>query len=485
MPVENSVTVQSGSAIVTGYLTSFIAAEGDLFILGLNAIPIASADSTSQITLTWPWPGTNATDRTDFYIVKTGAFWHDNVNTLLKVNELIKKIDLGLPFMINDAGTFTDRVRDGDQPPGFTFLSTDFPAKLYVKIGPNPTDWSLGVAVQSQATEAAIEAAVQAEAARDIAIDSADAAAASATTASTQASTATTQAGIATTQAGIATTQAGTATSANTAAQAAKTAAQTSETNAASSASAAAGSASTASTQAANAATSATAAQTARTGAETARTGVETAQSAAATSASNAATSATNAANSASAAAASASSISASAALEKIAGGVVASAVAQIDLTLPATHRSFVLVLRRLLPVNNNVLPRMRISLDGTTFTTATGTHFWNIIYSGSATAPAKYAYTDDVSTAIDLSAWGSGNSVTKPSLIVGEIDPGGTGRQGSLVFSGGKEEQAGQIITENGFGYLFSSGRWAALRLFFSAGNIAANSEYELYGRK
>lgn len=485
MPVENSVIVESGSAIVTGYLTSFIAAEGDLFVLGTAAIPIASADSTTQITLKWPWPGANDDDRTDFYILKTGAFWHDNVNTLLKVNELIKKIDLGLPFTINDAGTLAERSRDNAQPPGFTFLATDFPARLYVKVGPNPTDWSVGIAVQSQSTEAALVAAADAEAARDVAIAKAGEVTASAATASTQAATATTQAGIATTQAGIATTQAGTAAAANTAAQAAKTAAQTSEANAASSATAAAGSAATASTQAANAANSATAAQTARTGAETARTGVETAQSAAATSASNAATSATNAANSASAAAATASSISASAALEKISGGVVGSAVATLDLALPSSHRSFMLVLRRLLPANNNVTPRMRISLDGTTYQTASSTHFWNITYSGHSTAPAKWGYVDGGSTAIDLSAWGSGSAATKPSVFTADIDPGGSGRQGSIVFSSGKEEAAGQVVVENGFGYLFGSGRWAAIRLFFSAGNIAAGSEYELYGRK
>jgi hypothetical protein len=470
MPVANSVTVTNGSAIVAGYLTSFVAADGDLFVLGDSAIPVASADSTIQITLKWAWPGTTATDRTDFYILKTGAFWHDNVNTLVKVNELLQKIDLGLPFTIDDAGTLAQRSRDDDQPAGFKFLAVDFPAKMYVKIGPNPTDWSLGIAVQNQATEAALVASAEAQAARDIAVEKADDVVGYAASASTDAATATTQAGIATTQAGIATTQASGATSANTAAQSAKTAAQTSQTNAANSATAAAGSASTASTQATNASNSATAAQTARTAAETAATN-------AGNSATSAATSATNAA---------ASAAAAQQAFVVIASGTVPSAVANLTLTLPSGYKSFQLLLRRLLPVTDNVFQRMLVSLDGTTFASAASSYFWNITYSGHLTAPAKFAYNNDVSTAIDLSAWQSASDATFPSFTVAEIDPGGSGRRGSILFRGGKEAAGavGEIVAENGFGYRDANGRWQAVRLFFSAGNIAAGGEYELYGK-
>lgn len=475
MPVENSVTVENGSATVTGYLSSFIAADGDLFVLGSDAVPIASADSTTQITLKWPWPGADDTDRTDFYILKTAPYWHDNVNTLVRVNELVRKIDLGLPFMINDAGLLADRDRDNDQLAGFTFLATDFPARLFVKTGPGATDWSLGIAVQSEATEAAIAAAAQAEAARDTATTKAAEAAASAAGVGTAAATAAAQASAASASATAASGSASSAASANTAAQAAKTAAQTSETNAANSATAAAASATSASTQATNAANSATAAQTARTGAETARTGAETA-------ATNAGTSATNAANSASAAAASAAA--AAQVYTSVASGAVPSAVAALTLTLPSTFKSFVLVLRRFLPVTNNVLQRMQVSLDGTTFASAANSYFWDITYSGHASVPGKWAYNNDVSTAIGLSAWQASNDATFPSFTVVEIDPGASARRGCVVFHGGKEAASGEVTTENGFGYRDANGRWQVLRLFFSAGNIAAGGEYELYGR-
>jgi hypothetical protein len=147
MPTANSITVANGSPIVAGYLTSFVAAPGDLFVLGTDVIPILSQDSTSQLTLKYPWPGSNTSDRTDFDIISTAAYWHDNVNTLKSVNDLLERIKLGLPFNIDASGLLSERSEYDLTPTGFKFLATDAPAKLYIKQGPTASDWSGGVSI--------------------------------------------------------------------------------------------------------------------------------------------------------------------------------------------------------------------------------------------------------------------------------------------------------------------------------------------------
>jgi hypothetical protein len=471
MPADNSITVTNGSPTVTGYLTSFVGAPGDLLILGNRSVPVLSVDSTSQITLAWAWPDSTSADRTDWSLVKTGEYWHDTVSTLVKVNELLAKIDLGLPFTINDAGTFAQRFRDDLQPQGFVYLATDFPAKIYVKTGPTSSDWSLGIAVQSQATEAAIVAAAEAEAARDTAVPAATAAAASATTAATQAGNASTSATAAASSATAAASSATAASGSASTASSAATAAGTSATNAASSATAAAGSATAAGTSATNAASSASAASGSA--------------SAAASSASAASTSATNAANSASAAASTVPG------LAKISGGTVSPPVGTLDISLPSTgYKSYRLVLRGFRPATGGSFLRCRVSTDGTTFPTALGNYFWNISYAHNGASPGSYGYGNESNTVgnnssvISLSAYGVSSTASKPHLLVAEIGPGDSTRQGLMVFHAGLEASNGSVAVENGMGYLFATGRWAALRLFFDSGNIAAG-DYELYGLK
>lgn len=184
---------------------------------------------------------------------------------------------------------------------------------------------------QTQAArDAALQAETNAELAETNAETAATAAASSASAAASNASSASSSASAASTSASNASTSASNAASSASAASASQSAAATSATNAASSASSAAGSATTATTQATNASNSATAAAGSASAASTSATNAASSASAAgtsatsaassasaasasatsaATSASNAATSATNAANSATAAAASAASI--------------------------------------------------------------------------------------------------------------------------------------------------------------------------------
>jgi len=196
MPVANSVTVTESSAVVTGYLTSFVGAEGDLFSLAGLAVPIASVDSTTRITLAYAWPGATVADQTDFQILKTGDFWNDNVTTLAKVNELLEKIKLGLPLSPDYAGTIADRAQFDLVVPPFLFLAASpTPARLYVKNGPTAADWSVGIAISSDPTQAAVDAAAEAQTYSTAAQNSADAAAASSTAAAGHAADAEASAG--------------------------------------------------------------------------------------------------------------------------------------------------------------------------------------------------------------------------------------------------------------------------------------------------
>lgn len=196
MPVNNSVTVTNGSSIVTGYLTTFVGAPGDLFVIGSAAIPIQSVQGTGQLTLAWAWPGTTATDRTDYQLLKTGDYWGDNVTTFIKVNELLDKIALGLPLSIDAAGPSTARANYNTQPPPFRFLATTpAPATLYVKTGTGPTDWSPGIILASQVVQDAVDA-------RDAAAASAAAAATSQTNAANSATLASQKADVASAGAG-------------------------------------------------------------------------------------------------------------------------------------------------------------------------------------------------------------------------------------------------------------------------------------------
>ena len=198
MPVANSITVTQNSAIVTGYLTAFVAAEGDLLVVEGAAIPILRANSTSQITLKWAWPGATGGDKTKWEISKTGDYWNDTVGALTKVNEVLEKIRLGLPLAPDYAGPFSDRSKFDLVIPPFLFLAaTPSPPRLYVKNGPTATDWSTGIAISSDATQAAVDAAGVAQGYATNASNSASAAAQSSTAAATSASNAAASAGAA------------------------------------------------------------------------------------------------------------------------------------------------------------------------------------------------------------------------------------------------------------------------------------------------
>lgn len=77
--MANTVSVTAGSAIVVGDVTAFVGAPGDLFILGGLACPIASVDSSSQLTLQFPWPGATLAGQTRWLLRNDGPHWSSTV----------------------------------------------------------------------------------------------------------------------------------------------------------------------------------------------------------------------------------------------------------------------------------------------------------------------------------------------------------------------------------------------------------------------
>lgn len=75
----NSISVATGSLVVTGYLTSFVAAENDVFVTGGVVGFVASRDRTDQITLKQPWRGPNLSGEVAWNILSLGEYWRSAI----------------------------------------------------------------------------------------------------------------------------------------------------------------------------------------------------------------------------------------------------------------------------------------------------------------------------------------------------------------------------------------------------------------------
>lgn len=151
MPVENTVVVTNGSKIVTGYLTQFVAAAGDLFVADGRAAKIESREHTAKLTLTQPWSGPSKED-VPFEILQVAPYWHSNVSVHQRIVEMINRLEAGLPFRPDAFGSLTERVQYDAQNQGFTFLAIDLsPAQLFVKRTATSGDWAAGFALQGPA----------------------------------------------------------------------------------------------------------------------------------------------------------------------------------------------------------------------------------------------------------------------------------------------------------------------------------------------
>ncbi|MEE8629065.1 hypothetical protein [Methylobacterium ajmalii] len=165
------VSVTTGSFVVSGTLTSFVAAEGDQLVLrGITAL-ISRAISPSQLQLKQAWPGPDITGASDWDISLTGPYWNQSTTTNLRLSQLLAQFEAG-PIKWDVAGPPSDRAKYNDQGVGFVFLSLGDPWTLYTKIANTgqASDWSAGQEIKGSPAESTVEA----QAARDDAILSAD-----------------------------------------------------------------------------------------------------------------------------------------------------------------------------------------------------------------------------------------------------------------------------------------------------------------------
>jgi hypothetical protein len=108
MPIANSISVTAGSTAVVGYLTSFVAAEGDTLLLNGMSVEILERPSTSSITLRYPWPGATLTDQEHWSILKTGPYWSSIVTVNTRINELVQKVDDEVDGKLTIASNLSD-----------------------------------------------------------------------------------------------------------------------------------------------------------------------------------------------------------------------------------------------------------------------------------------------------------------------------------------------------------------------------------------
>ena len=134
MPIENSVSVAAGSTVVDGYLTQFVAAPGDTFILNGLSFVVERQETSARLILADPWPGEELTDQANWELVRTSPYWQSTVTVNSKITDLIQRLEAGLPFKPDAVGTLEDRAAYDEQEKGFTFLRIDTdPFLLYVK----------------------------------------------------------------------------------------------------------------------------------------------------------------------------------------------------------------------------------------------------------------------------------------------------------------------------------------------------------------
>lgn len=152
MPVNNSITVTNDVTTVTGYLTQFVAAEGDLLVAEGFTAEIARRESSSILTLKKPWPGPTATDVVRWSLIPTGKFWHSNVNMAQRVMDLIARLEASMPFKPDAFGTFTGRAQYDSQSRGFIYLVIDVdPKVIYIKQSTIAGDWGSPIQIQGNA----------------------------------------------------------------------------------------------------------------------------------------------------------------------------------------------------------------------------------------------------------------------------------------------------------------------------------------------
>jgi hypothetical protein len=165
-----------------------------------------------------------------------------------------------------------------------------------------------------------------------------------------------------------------------------------------------------------------------------------------------------------------------------------ASAVTELDITLPADYKSFRLVLRGIYPSVQDTVILGRVSQDsGSSYHAAANNYGWQTLFLSSAAGPSQYGQEDLSATYIALASYSFDDFSYQPSLIDIAINPGGTNKLGSCQFSASGYHSSNGPFYSAGMAYLTTNAsgggqsRWTNFRILPSTGNFTC--EYELYG--
>lgn len=162
MPDPNTVSVEAGSTAVLGYLTQFIGYPGDTFNCAGMSVPVASVESTSELTLEYPWPGADLTDSLAWSLQRTSSDWSSAVQIHKSVATLVQRVEGGLPLSVNAAGTAAGRELYDASPEGFSYVeATSNPADPFLlsfKLSDDTGNWSAKQPLKGSAAESTAEA---------------------------------------------------------------------------------------------------------------------------------------------------------------------------------------------------------------------------------------------------------------------------------------------------------------------------------------
>ncbi|WP_425350912.1 hypothetical protein, partial [Methylobacterium aquaticum] len=128
------------------------AAENDLFCARGQAIPIASRDSPTQITLKQPWPLASLVGEPAFNILSLGEYWRSAISINKRFADLLAKWEVVSPFRFDASGTLAERDNYNNQPRGFVYVAVDpLPIRIFIKLANTNSafDWSAAIYIGS------------------------------------------------------------------------------------------------------------------------------------------------------------------------------------------------------------------------------------------------------------------------------------------------------------------------------------------------
>lgn len=160
-------------------------------------------------------------------------------------------------------------------------------------------------------------------------------------------------------------------------------------------------------------------------------------------------------------------------------GDLTATAFAPI--ALPASFKSFRLVVRHFRPVSSAYMAAQVSTDGGSTYQTTTGSYAWLMQYLHQVSGASTLVSNSSNDHFIALSPVALDTTSTSPAHVDMFVEPGSASIGYSLSWRGAIVNTAGMSIT-NGVAFAVPGVRMTHIRLSATSGNMAA-VKYELYG--